>query len=420
MRYLPILVAAALAPAAVKAQAPAERKIDPAAMYEDIEIMRRLLTKELTSGAEGQYHADAVARGLGWLARYQAANESQYLSRMAALGYLNAADASEAEYAKYLGRTGYAATPFEGTYLKGHGVAFTATINPSAAVVLNTPQKSLALLAGCGKCHDSASVKLLVEPPAEPAPKPMSDWDRVRQQLRGAKDEPKSPAARVRVQDICSPGNLTDIFLKAFAENGHNFKQLPASESLTVALSLPGLRARPQRATGEGTSGVTALRNAEEVASLGDLHLKQQKFADASKCFTDAVRRLEQQPLSFAPETSAETVQKTVTEANKLLRSCYAKNAQALLGLGKTAEARDALTKADGAKVISLSTWETKGAAPKGSGDGAIPLPAKLMISVSKKALDDVHAGKIDLEQFKKLAEVQTFNFPPADKEKKK
>ena len=45
-------------------------------------------------------------------------------------------------------------------------------------------------------------------------------------------------------------------------------------------------------------------------------------------------------------------------------------------------------------------------------------LPGKLIITVSKQLLMDVHSKKITLEQFKKSAEIEAIGFPAADKKK--
>ena len=45
-----------------------------------------------------------------------------------------------------------------------------------------------------------------------------------------------------------------------------------------------------------------------------------------------------------------------------------------------------------------------------------IPLPAKLVVSASKKALDAVAAGKMSFEEFKKAANVEYLSFPSAEK----
>src|SRR5262249_13578352 len=92
----------------------------------------------------------------------------------------------------------------EGVYLKGHGVVFTLTL---------PPQKDL-------KPTDSA-----------PAEKTLTEWERVRKELRGEKVEgaggdkkPKEPT-------------IADIVIKLLADNGTHFSQLAPDETVTVVVT---------------------------------------------------------------------------------------------------------------------------------------------------------------------------------------
>src|SRR5437763_703560 len=88
----------------------------------------------------------------------------------------------------------------EGVYLKGYGVVYTATLPASARDV---------------------------KPDApRPAPKSLSEWERVRKQLHGEKVEP-GPKDGGRA----SP-SLTEKIAKVLADNGHHFSQLKEHEAV--------------------------------------------------------------------------------------------------------------------------------------------------------------------------------------------
>jgi tetratricopeptide (TPR) repeat protein len=94
----------------------------------------------------------------------------------------------------------------EGLYLKGHGVVYTA-----------------GLLV-----HYLDAVK----PSPRPAQKPLSEWERVRKEIRGEKAETSAqPLTHARE-------NVADAILRMLAENGHNFSSLAQEESVTVAVTL--------------------------------------------------------------------------------------------------------------------------------------------------------------------------------------
>jgi tetratricopeptide (TPR) repeat protein len=276
----------------------------------------------------------------------------------------------------------------EGVYLKGQGVVYTLT--------LPSPKHEPKL------------------EPHQPAPKPVSEWERARRELHHEKAaEEKEPPHK-------EPG-LPEIILKVLAENGHHFAQLGENESLTVVVTFRG-HVQPtellgnwstyNQATSEGQGqrsvtgniaqaqpGQLATPPGKEPASsahdyelLGELHLSQGKVEEAIKALRQA---LEMEPKPTPKQGAA----------------LYRKLAEALLRQGKLEEARQALEKAQQfAKTAEAGAQEANkpAAAPRQS------LPAKLMISVPKKALDLIGGGKITMEEFQKTATVESLNFPPA------
>jgi tetratricopeptide (TPR) repeat protein len=261
----------------------------------------------------------------------------------------------------------------EGVYLKGQGVVYTLT--------LPRPQP---------KAKPGA---------APPAPKPVSDWDRVRRELHNEK-----PEALKKVPPPREP-TLEEILLKVLAENGHHFTQLGDNESLTVVVTFRG--GDPAPASTTATAGPEPSGKKEEQAKaaaalgmidltrtggqdyelLGDLHQKQGKAAEAVKAYRQA---LEQNRDANAAPT------------------LYRKLAQALLSEGKDDEARQVLTRL-------LDQRKKEQAAPKPppatvTEGKPSSVPAKLIVSASKTLLDQVGAGKMSLEEFEKAATVEHVN----------
>ncbi len=100
----------------------------------------------------------------------------------------------------------------EGVYLKGQGVIYTATVS------------SLRL---SGKAERDSTVEALLTTIAQQD----SEWESVRRQVRNEKEKPKKPEAS-------KPPSLSDVLLKVLAENGHHFSQLGENESLTIVLTM--------------------------------------------------------------------------------------------------------------------------------------------------------------------------------------
>lgn len=400
------------------AQAPKANNSDLKAMYEDIEILRRILMNELSKtpassqGNANSYYDNTVRRGLEWLGQnqygYAPLNTNTPYST---LSTLNAANYSTINSRYSSARLGGSAM-IEGAYLKGHGVSYTLALHGADQAVYDPQTKGTGLISICMKCHapESADRYLNSGGPSRATPK-LSDWERIRKEVHGEKTEPEpSVAATFRMQSICAPGNLTEKILKVLAENGHNFQQLQLSENISVVISfgMPRVEATDSYRKTGNTPAV--LKNAEEQAAMGDAELKQQKQGEAVRHYDQAIRQLSELGLSMPSDMKYETARQIVDDANKLLRSCYLKKAQALLSAGMTTEAKDALANAESAFL--------KVKLPKETPESKVSphLPAKLLITVSKKSLDEHRAGKQSLEDFRKAAEIQSINLPPAER----
>lgn len=395
----------------LRAQAPKPATPDPKAMYEDIEILRRILVKDLGSRSgpsevDSYTHAaeDSVRRGLDWLRQNQYAEASQHFYRVQSTAF-----GSDGSRLGALTRT----TPatMEGAYLKGHGVTYSLAVNGSERTFFDPTTRATGLMSICIKCHIAESVERFLTPnvPSRAPPK-VTEWEKARREVKGEKDPQPSIASTFQMQSVCAPGSLTEKILKVLAENGHHFQQLPAAEHITVVITFGLPPAESVDVTRKLPSRPAVLRNAEKHIESGDSHLKAQNYAEAISGYAEAIKVLEADPIAIPQATPYETVRQFIDEAQKLLRGCYTRQAQALLASGKTAEARAALTKAETA-VVKVNLPKEK-PEPKVSPN----LPAKLLISVTKKSLDQLHEGKQTLDQFRKEAEVQAINLPAAEK----
>jgi tetratricopeptide (TPR) repeat protein len=299
----------------------------------------------------------------------------------------------------------------EGVYLKGHGVVYTVVLPPQPDLKLNAP--------------------------APAADKPLSEWDRVRKEVRGEKvDETAKPKKNPTVPDI---------LLKVLAENGTHLSQLGPDETVTIVVTFhssesPKNLGPNQDALGNpipssmeprnidplqvptGTNQVAdsltrLARTATELDSiakgpegkevvesktkevpaavkdnilLGELNFKQGKIKEAEKAYLTALKLLESNPDDAA------------------LHQVYHGLAQCYLADGKTEEAKNYLEKA-----IALD--KKKPADPNSpKKETTTPVATKLIVSAAKKLLDQVGSGKMTIEEFRK--EVSMEQITPAEK----
>ena len=304
----------------------------------------------------------------------------------------------------------------QGVYLKNYGVVYTATLTLPTDPPVSDPNK--------------------------PTPKPLTDWERTRQELHGEKIEPaKTPPPQE---------SIADAVLRVLAKNGRHFSTLAETEQVTVSLTLSRAQATcmvchpspvksreihtiPRGTTGSSgnssgsgnaTSGsssgsgnptelkeqelldkVAALKkDAQKAALLGDLHLKQGKNEQAAASFEEALRAYQESASELyrfgldrrgTPEKDPTLEQELVVTGTKLI--------QAYTALGKTEEVRKTL------KALDDRLQKTGAETPNKAADTLAKeeLPAKLVISAPKKLLDLVGAEKITFEEFRKNATVE-------------
>jgi hypothetical protein len=383
-------------------------------MYEDIEIMRRLLVRKLNAAAP----LDAVPTGthLNGVNFLQQSTPWQYglnssgnwwgpnAGQQYPLGGFGGTNSTLAPTYSNLSNPSVVwwqpSHDVEGVYLKGQGVVFTVT--------LPAPRHS----------------PLPEEVKAEP--KPPSDWEVARQQLHGEK-----PPAADKKQQRKEP-TVADAVLKVLADNGQHFSQLPGKESLTVVVTFrkggehgdraaneePAekkvVRGQSAELIGTGVNADTGLAgsivkgeasSARDHELLGDLHLKQGKAAEAVESFGKALKLLKEQAVAVDNDTKHEEAQRQIEAAARRLREVRIKLAQALLAAGKVEAAREALDD-KGMPSVKVQVADKK----------PVVLPAKLIIAAPKELLDLAGAGKISFEEFKKAATVDYLTFGAADK----
>jgi hypothetical protein len=248
-------------------------------MYEDIEILRRILDRKLTSlypsvpskGERANPFGSATLSGSPdgasngtilytpeteyEIDRKKITSDNQNFLRFE---YVNPYPAS---------------IPFrslEGIYLLGHGVIYTATLSslqPPAKAEADSTIRGLRLAI---VQHDS-------------------EWDSIRRQVRNEKAEPKKP-------ESSKPPSLSDVLLKMLAENGHHFSQLSENERLTIVLTVHETSSSSTAAkSGTGSAkkeskpgnwgGGDFRAQLRDLDLLGELHLKQGKYDEAIPLF---------------------------------------------------------------------------------------------------------------------------------------
>jgi hypothetical protein len=292
----------------------------------------------------------------------------------------------------------------EGVYLPGYGVVVTVTMPASSRD--NKPAED------------------------KPATKPISDWERAQMELRGEK--PAVAPAQVGAR----PPSVRDIILRVLAENGQHLSRLRDDERLTVVvtfreggryagtvlggaladyvsqgslastitnrfsgqqsrlagnlaptasgLTQPAIVAPAQSAAGKPPS------SARDYELLADLHLKQQQYQAAVEAYAKALATIQE-----------EAQKGDSANLDERLILLYSRQAQAELGLGHNDRAIELLRKAQARPKTAEGA-----AAPAAKGAAKPSIASKLIISASKRQLDQVAQGKMTFEEFRKAASI--------------
>jgi hypothetical protein len=387
---------------------PGERRTGRARMYEDIEILRRILLGKLQKvyaplAVENRHVLTYPKNGGGDVKRgqmvgaYVAPKETLVTRSGGFSGEGGYAPANYTTLNEYLVPSSSWFSGLEGVYLKGQGVVYTMTLPPLAGDprVLGTERPS----------------------------KPLSDWERMRKEIRHEKVDAATREGRGKKP------SLTETILKVLAENGHHFTRLDDRETVTVAVTFrsPSLidristleilqqvvRADPKgtlwtnKPLGEKSNAATPEQLAHALRDyelLGDLHLRQGKAQEALASYARLL-----QVLKKFPDKQQDA---------KQVANLYGKVAQAYLSL----QQNDAARKAVEMSLVYLKRIEANETKPAkgGKGQSSPSLPAKLIISASKKVLDQAGAGKMTFAEFVKEAQVEYLPFTAKAKEANK
>lgn len=341
-------------------------------MDEHIEVLRQILRRKLSRGtAQGPfaYPSDPVTMygGQGAVA------SSLFAQRGYVSGLFDAGDSG-----------------VEGVYLPGYGVVFTSTLPSSRRD---------------GRVTES-----------KPVSKPLSDWERTQKELRGEKVE------SVTTQTMTRGPSTRELIAQVLADNGRHLSNLRDDERLTVVITFresagtssmsnalttaaqspfgayvtqPGQSslATPSNiapALAAAQSGKHA-SSARDYEMLGDLHLKQQQYQSALETFRKAQSMFDDELKSASQE-----------EKNQKLGTMLSRQAQALIALGKFAEAQDALE-----RVQALRDGKAKDPTSSAPKPAKRKLPSKMIVSATKRQLDQVASGRITEEEFRKAISVE-------------
>jgi tetratricopeptide (TPR) repeat protein len=273
----------------------------------------------------------------------------------------------------------------EGVYLSGYGVVFTTTL-PTA-------------LRETRPGDD------------QPAPKALSDWERAQMELRGERPEPAGSSDS-------RPPSIRDVLLRVLADNGRHLTHLRENEKVAIvvtfrnsggswtqttpftalnpgAISVPhnigrgwGMPAENSLVPSPSTDATTpAPTTARDYEILADLHLKQQQFQAAFDAYAKAIAAVDAEAKAGGGQP-------------KDLSSLYARQAQALLGLGRIDAAKEALKKSEESKPIKPATPATRE-------QRSTHVPARLIVSATKRQLDQVGQGQLSFEDFRKAAVIE-------------
>lgn len=319
--------------------------------------------------------------------------------------------------------------PFDGIYLKGHGVVYTLKI-PAGAPSTLVMGKEFGLSETCVKCHSLDVVpKAAVDAGLDfvAGNKQFVEWLQTQNELRGKKPIDAALATDVA---ICEPGKLAARLTDKLYNNCNNVRHVPVAEKFTVVVTYESYTGSAQHhvtttaaevrnSTAAVIQGGVHLGEAQQIR-LGDLHLKNKKYSDAIQAYREGLKRLTKPKVvvdleaagrGMTPEQNAVYEQKI----QKMLSAAFLSLADACLKL-KLDEAwatyhKDAHKEIDTLLVFAteMSQRLTITVQIGASATTGIAVPAKLILSFK---LSDVR-GEID--NFRKDVKVETIGFPPAD-----
>ena len=328
----------------------------------------------------------------------------------------------------------------QGVYLKGQGIVCTVTL-PT-----NIHQK-------------------IVGGPDTPAAKTLSEWERIRKELRGEKTEADKPKES-------SEASLADAILKVLADNGKNLTHLSDNESVTVAVTLgrfgsgrpggmmgggmpgmmppggrggmgggammpggpggmapgggtgappggdafnpgggqpPGGNTPPGTGSGGGPRpGGSGLGGAPGPDNAGEREAfrKSALLGDLALKQQDYANAVTNYRQTIAATRNLRHDAETELEIVEVASKC----ARALIAQGKTDEA-EAMVKGIGRITDHMGGASAGGGTKPVEPKAEMPLPDKLIVSVPKKLLEAYATGSLSFDAFRKGASVEHLTF---------
>lgn len=398
-RYLPLLLLLLLPAVAMGQTAEVVTQVDAkldaeraAQRNEDVEILRRLLNK---------------ACGLPDKVSVSVSEQSVQRTGDAR----DALRGGNAPVTVQVARYNAAVGPFDGVYLPGAGAVY--TLHVPAGVPRTVQGERIGLNSSCNTCHQpqvhvslpspvsvSACTSCHSELPKTPAL--LSDWDRTRMDVRGEK--PKEPVVKPKDDKtvaVCEPGSLNNLIGGVLAANARNVRHLGEKEGVTVVVTFDGVTEKPAAVSVAAPAKPAFQPEEVKALTLGDLHLKAGKYAEAAEAYAEGLVRFgdKEWPIWSMSGTTAEQRKQYAEELQKGVRDAMKSYAKALLLADQPDKAKWALGMATGFVV----TDATPAAVP-----AKTTAPAKLVITVSKADLD---AAK-DAAAVKKAVKTERVNFP--------
>lgn len=401
------------------------------AMYEDIEVFRRLLAKSFQGQAMQNllYHSIYSHHPNSEALWYDSSDvrsiSTFYDPRIFnSLGHATVQDrfvSQSQDWPTAIAINDSTSTPFvpktyayrfvpaapeasivEGAYVKDIGVVYHVGLSHARVSQIAPPVKAVTLKSNCAHCHTDVDSKALVPQPIPTKAAPLDPWEAELKVLRGVKETPPTPAPATRVakNDICVPGLISEELLTSLTLYASRFRDLKPEEKWVIVVTV---QPAPPAPSDPATDRSKLWRSRyDELSALAGLHEKQGKNDQAIRTYQQVVEFLAT-PLQVPATTPYETTEAMLRDVNSAIRQTYGKLAQMLLAANRLDEAKEAIEKAKISTVKIAPTPAPKEAKPN--------VPTKLTLTLKKQLIDDHKAGKLTLDELRRAADIEAIGF---------